>query len=72
MAKKVKSVAFNDEVAEEKEILKHVSRRNFSKYVKQLIKQDMAAKSSEKIQIEQETSPKTLTSSKKNRYKNYR
>jgi hypothetical protein len=82
LAKKVKSVSFNDEVAEEKEILKFVSRRNFSKYVKHLIKQDMVAKlaekSSKKLQLEQETYQepssdfKTPTSPKKNLYEHYR
>jgi hypothetical protein len=71
LAKKVKSISFNDEVQEEKEILKFVSRRNFSRYVKTLIKQDMAAKmaakSSEKL-----ISSETPTPVKKNRYENYR
>lgn len=71
MAKKVKSISFNDAVPGEKEILKFVSRRNFSRYVKKLIKQDMAvkmaAKSSEKI-----TSSETPAAVKKNRYENYR
>jgi hypothetical protein len=71
LAKKVKSISFNDAVPEEKEILKFVSRRNFSRYVKKLIKQDMAvkmaAKSSEKI-----ISSETPAAVKKNRYENYR
>lgn len=73
MAKKVKSISFNDDLTEEKEMLKFVSRRNFSKYVKKLIKQDMSAKmsakSSEKLQ--QESSSETPTVPKKNPYQHY-
>jgi hypothetical protein len=76
MAKKVKSISFNDDNTEEKEMLKFVSRRNFSKYVKKLIKQDMAdrisQKSSNNLQQEQEPSSETLTSVKKNLYQHYR
>lgn len=45
--KKVKSISFNDEIAEEKEMLKHFRRRNFSKYVKKLIREDIARKKAE-------------------------
>jgi hypothetical protein len=76
MTKKVKSISFNDTLPEEKEMLKFVSRRNFSRYVKKLIKQDMAdrmsQKSSKKIQQEQEPSFETPTSPKKNLYQHYR
>ena len=79
MAKKVKSIHFNDELPEEKEMLKFVSRRNFSRYMKKLIKQDMAerlaaksAKSLEKLQQENEPSSDTPAPVKKNRYENYR
>lgn len=74
MAKKVKSISFNDEVAEEKEILKFVARRNFSKYIKKLIKQDMAEKMAAKSskEIEQDTSSVNSDPVKKNPYQNYR
>jgi hypothetical protein len=76
MAKKVKSISFNDTLPEEKEMLKFVSRRNFSRYVKKLIKQDMgdrmSLKSSKKLQQEQEPSSETPTSPKKNLYQHYR
>lgn len=41
MAKKVKSISFNDSNKEECEMLKFIGRRNFSKYVKDLIRNDM-------------------------------
>ena len=76
MVKKVKSISFNDTLPEEKEMLKFVSRRNFSRYMKKLIKQDMAdrmsQKSSEILQQEQEPSSKNPTSMKKNLYQHYR
>ena len=40
MAKKVKSVSFNDNNKEEKEMLKYIGRRNFSKYIKGLLRND--------------------------------
>lgn len=39
--KRVKSVAFNVKNQEEKYLWKHVSRRNFSGYVKRLIAEDI-------------------------------
>jgi hypothetical protein len=38
---KVKSVHFNITVQEDNEMLQHIGNRNFSKYVKELIKGDM-------------------------------
>ena len=76
MAKKVKSISFNDDLPEENDILKFVARRNFSKYVKKLIMQDMttkmAAKSSQKIEQESPLEAPVSDSVKKNRYENYR
>jgi hypothetical protein len=48
--KKVKSVCFNTQKENEKVMLKFVSRKNFSKYVKKLIQQDMLHKQSLKSQ----------------------
>jgi hypothetical protein len=42
--KRVKSVAFNVKNPEEKDLWKHVSRRNFSGYVKRLIAEDIKRK----------------------------
>lgn len=39
--KVIKSVSFNMTVADDKSMLKHFSRRNFSGYVKKLIMEDM-------------------------------
>jgi hypothetical protein len=48
VTKKVKSISLNDKNAEEKEMIKHLGRKNFSKYVKGLIRDDMKRKASEK------------------------
>ncbi len=39
--KRVKSVAFNVDLEDEKRLYKFISRRNFSGYVKQLIARDL-------------------------------
>jgi hypothetical protein len=39
--KRVKSVAFNLDLEDEKRLFKFISRRNFSGYVKQLITKDL-------------------------------
>lgn len=49
-----KSVSFNIKNANDKRILNHVKRRNFSGYVKKLILADMAQKGVE-IPVEEET-----------------
>jgi len=41
---KVKSVHFNTKREEDSQLLKGIGRRNFSKYVKQLIKEDQKKK----------------------------
>jgi hypothetical protein len=48
VAKKVKSISLNDKNVEEKEMIKHLGRKNFSKYVKRLIREDMKKKAAEK------------------------
>jgi hypothetical protein len=48
VAKKVKSISLNDKNAEEKEMIKHLGRKNFSKYVKGLIREDMKRRATEK------------------------
>jgi hypothetical protein len=48
VTKKVKSISLNDKNAEEKEMIKHLGRKNFSKYVKGLIRDDMKRRASEK------------------------
>lgn len=55
-----KSVSFNKNNADDKSILNHVKRRNFSGYVKKLILADMAQNGAEKllddeISLEKET-----------------
>jgi len=45
-----KPVAFNKKNEEDQKILKHVSRRNFSGYVKKLILEDIKRKEREKVQ----------------------
>lgn len=52
--KRVKSISFNDNNAEEKEMLKFVRRRNFSKYVKTLIRADMQRKQQEKTEVKKD------------------
>lgn len=42
--KVIKSVSFNQTVADDKAMLKHFSRKNFSGYVKKLIMMDMKAR----------------------------
>ena len=42
--KVIKSVSFNQTVSDDKAMLKHFSRKNFSGYVKKLIMQDMKEK----------------------------
>ncbi len=55
-----KSVAFNRTNENDQKILKHVSRRNFSKYVKKLILDDMKEKQKEAPQeVEQPPKPQT-------------
>lgn len=48
--KVVKPVSFNISKPEEAALLKHVSRRNFSGYVKKLIAQDILHRKEEKAQ----------------------
>lgn len=47
---KVKSVHFNVKNEEEKKMLKSIGKKNFSKYVKQLIKEDVRKKELSKQQ----------------------
>ena len=51
MTKKVKSVSFNDKNLKEKEMIKHIGRKNFSKYIKGLISDDMLLKQSKKEDV---------------------
>lgn len=50
--KVVKPVSFNPNKEEEAELLKHVKRRNFSGYVKKLIKADLQQRKELKSQQE--------------------
>ena len=53
--KVIKSVSFNQTVSDDKAMLKHFSRKNFSGYVKKLIMQDMKEKGFEpKVEVEPE------------------
>jgi hypothetical protein len=47
-----KPVAFNKNNPDDQKILKHVSRRNFSGYVKKLILNDIRQREEEKVQKE--------------------
>jgi hypothetical protein len=49
VAKKVKSISLNDKNLEEREMIKHLGRKNFSKYVKGLIREDMKRRAAEKV-----------------------
>jgi hypothetical protein len=53
MTKKVKSISFNDNNQEEKEMLQHIGKRNFSKYVKDLIHNDMILVDAKKPNIKE-------------------
>ena len=53
MTKTVKSVSFNDKNEKDKQMLKHISRRNFSGYVKKLIEQDIKTREDKKTHTEQ-------------------
>ena len=46
--KVIKSVSFNKQNEDDKKMLKHFGRRNFSGYVKKLIMEDMNRKEAEK------------------------
>lgn len=59
--KRIKSISFNVKNEDDRAILKHVSRRNFSGYVKKLILTDMRRKEAEKAK-----NPSKLTSSTSN------
>jgi hypothetical protein len=48
VTKKVKSISLNDKNVDEKEMIKHLGKRNFSKYVKGLIREDMRRRAAEK------------------------
>jgi hypothetical protein len=66
VSKKVKSISLNDKNAEEKEMIKHLGKKNFSKYVKRLIREDMKKKAAERNEVTPVESvkplkPKTLT-----------
>lgn len=52
-----KLVSFNKKKKDEAEMLKHVSRRNFSGYMKKLIRQDMLRIKQEKLVNEIEKEP---------------
>lgn len=54
-----KPVAFNKNNPEDQKILKHVSRRNFSGYVKKLILEDIRQREQKKAQNEANTTVKT-------------
>ena len=57
--KKIKSISFNENNPEEKAMLRYFSRRNFSKYVKELIREDLKKKAAEKkSQQQQQEKPK--------------
>ncbi|WP_227940415.1 hypothetical protein [Alkalihalobacillus deserti] len=51
MTKKVKSISFNDKNTDEKEMIKHIGRKNFSKYIKGLIRDDMMLKQTKKEDV---------------------
>ncbi|WP_078428747.1 hypothetical protein [Alkalihalobacterium alkalinitrilicum] len=57
--KVIKSVGFNAANFEEKAMLEHFSRRSFSKYIKQLIREDIKRSKAEKAlkSKEKETQP---------------
>jgi hypothetical protein len=66
VTKKVKSISLNDKNAEEKEMIKHLGKRNFSRYVKGLIREDMKRRAAEKErsaqgELDNSTSAKPLT-----------
>jgi hypothetical protein len=70
VTKKVKSISLNDKNAEEKEMIKHLGKRNFSRYVKGLIREDMkrrAAEKGEAVQGELDNSIPTKTLTAKER-----
>lgn len=48
-----KSVCLNEKNEKDKKILKHVSRRNFSGYVKKLILEDIKKREEEKVENKQ-------------------
>jgi hypothetical protein len=48
--KRIKSISFNVKNEDDREILKHISRRNFSGYVKKLILSDIKQKEENKKQ----------------------
>lgn len=50
--KKVKSISFNDSNPIENEMLKFIGRRNFSSYVKKMIKEDMKRQDKHIIKID--------------------
>ncbi|WP_191556625.1 hypothetical protein [Metabacillus idriensis] len=50
-----KSVSFNTKNEDDQKILKHVSRRNFSGYVKKLILEDIKKKEVEKAEVGQKS-----------------
>ena len=49
--KVIKSVSFNITVLDDKAMLKHVTRKNFSGYVKKLIMADMKLKGVEVVEV---------------------
>jgi hypothetical protein len=51
VTKKVKSISLNDKNAEEKEMIKHLGRKNFSKYIKGLIREDMKKRAADKSEV---------------------
>jgi hypothetical protein len=65
--KVIKSVGLNTKNEEDKKILKHVSKRNFSGYVKKLILQDIMNKQEKKqqqaTQVKQQTDNKESANS---------
>lgn len=67
--KVIKSVSFNITNAEDAQILEALKRRNFSGYVKKLIKADLGIKKGQMAQIEavevEKEQPKPLTASEK-------
>lgn len=72
MAKKVKSVSFNDNNNEEKEMLKYIGRRNFSKYIKGLIRNDKLLHDMQSEGIKKEIPFGGINNDKpKNKYKQY-
>ncbi|MGY3718644.1 hypothetical protein ACWE42_24325 [Sutcliffiella cohnii] len=66
--KKIKSVSFNFKNENDKKILKHIARRNFSVYVKKLILADIERKEPVQKEFPVEVKKEVVTITKKSIY----